>query len=185
MRADPVHAVAAGNLRAGAVLSVPLDGRGHLIAREDGRDKWSLEFENYDGEVHKLSSVLSSCAPHLQMVSPSQYLVFSCRGSVDKLMVAAYDFVPQEMWEEPLGGANGFAYFAYAPEAGRFAMSRMYSTVTAGTSAPGAAGLTTTAPADGLTDPTTAQEVRVYQTESGDLLLKLAVSAGAEDWAEF
>ena len=65
-----------------------------------------------------------------------------------------------ETWEEMLGGTFGTPEMAYAPPAGRFALSRIV--------APNADLMPGVMIPDGAT-----QEMRVYQTESGDLLLKV------------
>jgi hypothetical protein len=98
-------------------------------------------------------------------VSPSQFIVFTCRGADDKIMLSSLNFLPMETWEESLGGPLSAARFAYAQQAGRFAFSRTVS---------GAGTLGPTSPATGApTGNVNAQEVRVYQAESGDLLFKL------------
>jgi hypothetical protein len=65
-----------------------------------------------------------------------------------------------ETWEETLSGTYGTPELAFAPEAGRFALSRIMSPT-------GDLNFGQVIP-DGA-----SQEVRVYQTESGDLLLKV------------
>jgi hypothetical protein len=65
-----------------------------------------------------------------------------------------------ETWEETLNGTFGVPEMVFAPEVGRFAMSRIVSST-------GDLMLGSMIP-DGAT-----QEMRVYQTESGDLLLKV------------
>lgn len=65
-----------------------------------------------------------------------------------------------ETWEDTLNGTYGVPELAFAPEAGRFALSRIVSSA-------GDLNFGQVIP-DGAT-----QEVRVYQTESGDLLLKV------------
>ena len=72
----------------------------------------------------------------------------------------SYGMDGHETWEETLGGTYGVPELAFAPEAGRFALSRIMSPT-------GDLNLGQVIP-DGAT-----QEVRVYQTESGDLLLKV------------
>jgi hypothetical protein len=68
-----------------------------------------------------------------------------------------------ETWEDSLGGTFGLPEFAFAPRAGRFAISRISST----------AGDTEDLGFGNVLPTTATQEVRVYQTESGDLLLKV------------
>jgi hypothetical protein len=113
------------------------------------------------------------------LISPSQFVVFSCRGSDDRMMLSSFNFLPLETWEEPLSGPVGVAHFMYAPKAGRFAMSRLVTTTSVPMPGSTLGPLGTLGPAGlvaGQTDSTTSQEVRVYQTESGDLLVKLNCS---------
>ncbi|HEY5330258.1 MAG TPA: hypothetical protein VIJ79_10270 [Acidobacteriaceae bacterium] len=170
---SPVLATSAGSVKAERVAPLPLNGRGYLSTTSQKHMRWTMQFNSFDGPVRKLSYVDSSCAPWMQFVSPSQFLVFSCRGSDDRILLSAFDFSPQEMWEEPMGSSSPTA-FLYAQQAGRFALSRITSIAPL---ASGPASLTGPGPwqgADG--DLTTTQEISIYQVESGDLLLKLPCS---------
>jgi hypothetical protein len=133
-----------------------------------------MKFEGFDGQAKTLSDIDSSCPPQMQFVSPSQFVVFSCRGSNDNLTLSAFDFAPHEMWEEPMSGSVPFDQFVYAQAAGRFALSRMTTGISDGT----VLGLSPNG-------PSSTQEVRVYQVESGDLLMKLACSPGSRRGQNF
>jgi len=167
---SPVKAEVAGTVRTRGVGLLPVNGRGYLFAKSGKRDRWEMQFDSFDGVTQKLTYVDSSCAPRMQFVSPSQFVVFSCRGSSDKIMISAFNFLARETWEELLSGSTQFATFAYSPVAGRFAISRTVSTVGLGADNGAMMALGSVG---GGTDPTTTQDVRVYQVESGDLLLKL------------
>jgi hypothetical protein len=170
---SPVRAVAAGALRTPRAGLLPVNGRGYLLAHSEKRSRWTMQFDSFDGETRDLSYVDSSCPPRMQFVSPSQFVVFSCRGSDDKIMISAFNFASRETWEEPLGGATPFAHFAFAQQAGRFALSRMVTTLAVPSLGPGSS-LAPLGSVGDLSDPASTQEVRIYQVESGDLLLKLA-----------
>jgi hypothetical protein len=107
----------------------------------------------------------STCDPQLQMVSRGEYVAVTCMGSDDKTKLMVYSFDGHEAWEEPMGGLVAPVY-ALAPAAGRFALLRSVSSVTSVGSI-GSADLSV--PAD-------KQELRVYETESGDMLLKAPCS---------
>ncbi|QMV17907.1 hypothetical protein GOB94_03765 [Granulicella sp. 5B5] len=79
--------------------------------------------------------------------------------------MAGYGLDAQETWEEDFGDF-GAPVFAYAPEAGRFAFSRRVSDPVPVN--PVAVGVA--APPDTTVD---RQSVRVYQSVSGELLLKV------------
>jgi hypothetical protein len=158
--------------RAGTVLSpepilLPVDGDGYLWAGDpDRRGRWPVSFNEFGGREVQVGTVDSSCAPRLQMVSRFEYLAFACMSTADRSHMKAYGMDGHETWEESLGGTFGVPEFVFAPAAGRFAMSRIVSaaadegTVGLGNALPGPA----------------SQEMRVYQTESGDLLLKVATT---------
>src|SRR6202012_4874430 len=97
------------------------------------------------------------------MVSRFEFLAFTCRGTDARVRLKSYGMDGHETWEDTLSGTYGVPELAFAPEAGRVALSRIVSPV-------GDLNFGSVIP-DGAT-----QEVRVYQTESGDLLLKVPTS---------
>ncbi len=170
---SPILAAAVGSVRAPRVAPLPLNGRGYLSVTSEKHMRWTMQFNSFDGAVRKLSYVDSSCSPWMQFVSPSQFLVFSCRGADDKIRLSAFDFSPQEMWEEPMGSSSPTG-FLYAQQAGRFAMGRTTTSIPMAASVPSVFGFSRQAPMQSVPDdPTSTQEMWVYQAESGDLLLKL------------
>jgi hypothetical protein len=100
------------------------------------------------------------------MASRAEYLGLVCMGDETKPKLLSMGLDGHETWEEPFGEFAQTPAFEFAPAAGRFAMLRT-STVEVSESGPGGSNLGHT---------TTNQEVRVYQTESGDLLLRLPMS---------
>ena len=154
-----ISVIRAGAVKSPAVLAIPLDGDGYLWPGDQKRGKWPVTFNQMDGKTVPVGTVLSSCPPRLQLVSRSEYIAFACQGSEERLKMEAFGMDGHETWEEPIGSANGLPTFVFAPQAGRFAISRM------GTVVPDPEGLAVVP--DGAT-----QEIRVYQTESGDLLLR-------------
>ncbi len=162
---NPVKAAAAGMVRSRDLGALPLNGRGYLVAEGGKRGRWAMSFQGFDGETRKLGDVDSSCPPVMQFLGPAEFLAMSCRGSADSMVAKVFDFAPHEIWEEPMGGTLPLDQFANAEAAGRFAVSLLVPQ----------SGGATAVPTTGLT-AATAQEVRVYQTESGDLLLKVVVT---------
>ena len=154
----------AGTVLSPIALALPMDADGYLWPADPTRNRWPVSFNEFGGKAVEVGAVNSSCAPRLQMVSRFQYVAFACQGSEDKLKMEAFGMDGHENWEEPLGNSLGTPAFAFAPEAGRFAISRI-STVTPDM------GLGGNVVPEGAT-----QEVRVYQTESGDLLLRVPTS---------
>jgi len=157
---SPVAVTAAKTLKSPRPLLLPVNADGYLWATEDDHDanQWMLTFDGFGGKTLQLGPTRSSCEPRVQLVSRSEYVLVTCQGTDDQVKVTAYGFDGHENWEEPFTGFNAPA-FAYAPEAGRFAMSRTMPAVQALDRDGGGTA--------------ERQELRVYQTESGDLLLKV------------
>ncbi len=161
---DPLKVEGAGVVGASSIAALPLDGDGYLRPVDQPRGKWGLAFHAFSGREIPLAPIDSSCAPTVQRVSPSQFVSFNCHGAIGGIVLAAYDFENHEMWEEPLSASPLPSVFSLAPAAGRFAISRV-NTMSSDT---GMAMLPQ--------DLSTTQDVRVYQTQTGDLLLKIDCS---------
>jgi len=87
-------------------------------------------------------------------------VAFGCRGSADKQDIAGFNLKGDAMWQQNFFDTHVFPTFAFAPEAGRFALGR---TIVDGAVSP--ENLLSAAEVN-------AQEVRVYQSYSGQLLLR-------------
>ena len=160
---SPIVREAAGSVRAAAEMSLPMNADGYLRSADtQNNGHWSMAFEPTSGKTIKLAPIDSSCPPVLNLVSPTQFLALGCRGSTGRTTLMAFDFNLHEMWEDPLGFV-GQPVFALAPTAGRFAVNRVNS-----------AASTDILPSD--QDTPMSQEVRVYQTQTGDLLLRVGCS---------
>src|SRR6202012_1052056 len=106
----------------------------------------------------------SSCQPRLILASRSEYASLTCLGTDTHMKLATYGFDGHENWEDPMDLDSSIA-FSFAPSSGRFAMSHITTSIVP------------TQDLNGVSQETTfKQEVRVYQTESGDLVLKATTS---------
>jgi len=160
----PIAISGAGAVGSPLLLRLAMDGDGYLWAEDGNKGKWTVSFNEFGGKEQQIAPVLSSCNPRLNLLSRSQFLVETCRGSDQQPVLAAFGFDGHENWEEPFGEALQPPTLAVAPEAGRFAMSRLVASSNG-------------APVSSLgNDDPLSQEVRVYQTESGDMLLKVQCS---------
>lgn len=168
---SPLVVAHAGTVQAPRPLYLPIDAEGYLWADETGSGHWSLTFDEFSGKSAGLGSLDSSCWPRLQMVSPSEFVALSCRGGDDRIKIASFGLDGHETWEESLGDF-GAPTFAFAPLAGRFALSHVSTSGAAAAVAPPFAPAT----GGGIPEDTSHQEVRVYQNASGDLLLKAECS---------
>lgn len=156
----PLNIKGAGVVKAPGPVALPMDSDGYLWPDDAGHGRWPVSFNEFGGREVKITQVDSNCRPRLQMVSRFEFLAFTCRGSDSRVRMRQYGMDGHETWEETLNGTYGVPELAYAPEAGRFAISRIV--------APTGDLLFGSVIPDGAT-----QEVRVYQTESGSLLLKV------------
>jgi hypothetical protein len=145
----------------------PIDEDGFLWTSNESRDPndWAVSFHAFAPAGKKnpmvVGQIHSTCQPRILIASRSEYIALTCLGSDTHMKLATYGFDGHENWEEPMDVDSSIA-FSFAPGAGRFAVSRIADSVPAVT----AGNLLTTQPAEAR------QEVRVYQTESGDLMLK-------------
>jgi hypothetical protein len=163
---QPLEMTGVGLVKAPSALMLPMDADGYLWPGDPQRGRWPLSFNEFGGREVKIGAVDSSCPPRLQMVSRFEFLAFTCMGTDSRTRMKAYGMDGHETWEESQGGTYGLPEFAFAPAAGRFAISRISSVVQEMDQFAGPASIP-----EGAT-----QEVKIYQTESGDLLLKVPTS---------
>lgn len=163
--ADPVELKSAGVVGSPGLLHLALDGDGYLWAEDGRRNHWSVLFDEYEGKAQDLVAVDSSCSPRMELMSRGEFLLMSCGLNDAAQMLSAYGFDGHENWREVFGESLQPPTFVAAPMVGRFAMSRL----TASGGGPPIAGMAND-------DATLVQEVRVYGTESGDLLLDVPCS---------
>ena len=166
-QAAPLTVTPVGNVRSPQAFYLPIDSRGYLWPTPTGNNAWTIMFDDMRGKTARVGTLQSSCTPRLEMVSHSEFVAMTCRGSDDRVRMASYGLDAQETWEEDFGDF-GPPVFAYASAAGRFAVSRKVSDpVSVPTpSLPGMVAAPQPTPVD-------RQEVRVYQTASGDLVGKI------------
>jgi hypothetical protein len=162
--AAPIESSLIGHLTVASIVALPLFLDGYLKDSGQDRSQWNVDFHAFSGKNYMFAPIDSSCAPSLYRVGPAQFLSVNCRGMTGNVTLAAYDLAQHEMWEESLPDSIGAPSYATAPLAGRFAISRIVPSD--GTRSPGV-------PLDQPPDITSSQEVRIYQTQSGDLLLKI------------
>ncbi len=154
----PVHA---GTVGAHGLILLPVDGTGLLTELDQGRSHWAFDFHHHDGRVDELSPFDSTCHPLPFMVSRSEFIAFGCHGGQDHRLIGGFNLRGEEMWEQSFLESFTRPELAAAPAAGRFALGRMVTGV----------------PVDGTSpisqEQVTAENVSVYQTESGRVLLSM------------
>ena len=160
---SPLRVEDAGSVGAPSPMLLPVDADGYFRAANREHDKWAIEYKPFAGKEVTLAPIDSTCSPTLRRVGTSQFVAETCRGKLGGTMLSAFDFEKHEMWEEPLAASPLPPSMAMAPEAGRFAISRVASIESPDTF-------------QALPDSVASQDVRVYQTQTGDLLLKVSCS---------
>jgi len=161
---DEVNVRSAGVGRSRTFGQVALTTAGHLDIIDQGRKSWAFNFNTFSGKTLELPAFDSTCRPYPVFVSHSEFLAFGCRGGHTPQLIGAFNMRGEEMWQQGLFGDYIAPYFTFAPASGRFALGRvMASSPILDTDSVQAEQLS-------------SQTVVVYQTGSGDQLLKVECS---------
>jgi len=156
----PVLARPAGAIQTPSVGDIPATTAGFLAVVDQGHQHWAFDFHTYSGNKAELSPFDSSCSPAPIFVSHSEFIAFGCRGGQSRQQLGGFNMRGEEMWEQGLFGDFIAPSIAYAPAAGRFALSRILLRVSAVADQPISS------------DEVNAQAVVVYQTGTGKQLLR-------------
>lgn len=154
----------AGAVVARSLVSLPMDGAGLLTMLDQGRGHWAFDFHRHDGKVDELAPFDSSCRPTPLMVSRSEFIAFGCRGGQDRRSIGGFNLRGEQMWEQMFTESYTRPELSLPETGGRFALGRMVTAVPVdGSMALGASEVS-------------AEQVQVYQTESGRVLLNLSLT---------
>jgi hypothetical protein len=157
---SPIKPIFAGVVQSRRVGDIPASTAGYLAVVDQGRRQWAFDFHSYAGKKDELSPFDSSCPPAPIFVSNSEFIAFGCRNSQTMQQFGGFNMRGEEMWEQGLYGDFVAPHLAFAPAAGRFALSRILIRGSAVPDQPISA------------DEVTAQTVIVYQTNTGKQLLR-------------
>jgi hypothetical protein len=163
----------AGTVRTQTAVALPLTTAGRLEALDGGKDRWLFNFNEHAGKVDELAAWDSTCAPQSVFVGHSEFVAFGCRGGTERLNFAGFNLKGEEMWEQSFYSSHVSPTFAFAPEAGRFALGRTLITGDFDPELPLPASMV-----DG-------QEVRVYQSYDGKQLFKITLTPVARAGQNF
>lgn len=161
---DEIRFTNAGTVRSARPTDLPVDASGFVDVVEERRPHWAFNFNTYAGKVTELSPFESSCHPVPYLVSRSEFVSFGCHNGGARMVLGGFNLRGEEMWEQNFFEPYILPTFAFAPTAGRFALSR----VLVSGALPDVSAF---AP-----DLLTGQNITVYQTESGRQLLNLQAS---------
>ena len=161
-----VEVVGAGRVvsRTGAI-EIPMTRDGYLDATKESKGTWAFDYVAHSGKTTELSPFDTSCFPRAKFVSRSEFVAFGCKGSADKVMIGGFDMKGREMWQQNFFESFVYPTFSYAPEAGRFALSRALLPGTASTFAGMDIGV----------EALTGQDIQVMQMGTGKQLFHLTV----------
>jgi hypothetical protein len=150
---------AAGTIRTRTAVMLPITAAGRLEAVEDGRNGWLFNFEEHAGKVDELAGFVTTCGPSATLVGHGEFVAFGCHGLNNAVDLAGFNMKGEEMWQTNFLDRVIAPTFAFAPAAGRFALGR--------TLVNGDFDSDGSLPASLVT----GQEVRVYQSYNGRLLV--------------
>jgi hypothetical protein len=166
----------AGTIFTSSIVALPVYSDGYLQPLGQDHIQWHIVFHSFSGKSIPLAPVETSCAPNMTRVGPAQFVAMTCRGVSANVMLVAYDLEQHEIWDEPLPESDVPPSFAVAASAGRFAISRFLTTTVTTDSSGSLSPLAVANSAQVDPTITTNQDLRIYQTQTGDLLLKAAPS---------
>jgi hypothetical protein len=162
--ANGLVAASAGAIRTRTAVELPMTAAGILDVIEGGKDRWLFNFDELTGKVDELAEWDTTCIPRATFAGHAEFVAFGCRGSADKVDFAGFNLKGEQMWQQNLLDSFVSPTFVFAPAAGRFALGRTLVSATFDADFP--------LPASAVS----AQEVKVYQSYSGQQLLRVECS---------
>jgi len=124
---EPPHltAQAAGIVSARNFIRVPATSEGFLDILQESNETWLFDFQSHAGKRLQLSPFDTSCAPSPYFVSRTEFVALGCRGSETHLMLSGFNLRGEQPWIQVLSGNQIAPMVVTAPDAGRFAFSRV------------------------------------------------------------
>lgn len=159
--AGEVEPKPSGVLRVAVPGRIPANAVGFVAILDQGQQHWAFNFQTYGGKVKELAAFDSTCRPTPMLVSRSEFIAFGCHLSHTPQVVGAFNLRGEEMWEQNLTESYVSPTLSYAPESGRFALSRVLTR---------SAFVEVDALSPEVFD---GQSVTVYQIDSGRQLLHI------------
>ena len=159
-----LRAGSAGAIRTPNPVALPLTTAGYLDALQTGKNTWGFNFDEYNGKVNELPAFDSTCFPRAVFVDHSEFVAFACRGGTERRTLAAFNLRGEEMWQQGFYESYVAPVFSFAPAAGRFALSRVIVPLP----------MAENERLNG--DLAKSQEIRVYQTYTGQQLFHIDCS---------
>ena len=157
-------AQAAGLLSARTLIRVHATAEGFLDILKESNQTWLFDFQSHAGKRLELSPFDTTCAPSPYFVSRTEFIALGCRGSDSRLLLSGFNLRGEQPWIQVLSGQQLAPILMTAPDAGRYAFSRI---LVAG-SFYDIQNL--------LPEELSGQEIQVIQHYDGRILLKVQAS---------
>jgi hypothetical protein len=157
-------AISAGAIRSRGAAALPITTSGYLDTLDGGKSTWYFNFDEHAGKVDELLAFDTTCFPHPVFVGHSEFVVFGCKGGDERRLFAGFNLRGEEMWQQGFYESYIAPTFAFAPQAGRFALGRTIVPL----ALPDDAALSASS--------VNTQDLRVYQMHSGRQLFRIDCS---------
>ena len=163
---EPPHLTvqAAGVVAARNLIRVPATSEGFLDMLKESPQTWLFDFQSHAGKRLELSPFDTTCTPSPYFVSRTEFIALGCRGSETHLMLSGFNLRGEQPWIQVLSGQQIAPMMVTAPDAGRFAFSR----ILVSSSFYDLQNL--------LPEELSGQEIQVIQHHDGRILLKVQAS---------
>ncbi len=158
-------AQSAGILASRNMVNLPTTAEGFLETLKESPTVYNFDFQSHTGKRIELSAYDTTCAPRPYFVSRSEFVAFGCHGSADKIQISGFNLRGEEPWVSVFSGPHIAPAIVTAPDASRFALSRILIS-------PGGVYDLDNIGSNELT----GQEITVTQNHDGRTLLKLQVT---------
>jgi hypothetical protein len=164
-RPDILTAASAGTIQSQEAIEVPMTTFGYLDASAESARIWDFDYVSHAGKKTALAAFDSTCFPRAKFVSHSEFIAFGCHGAPDKLELGGFNMRGEQMWIQVFSDSFVHPTYAFAPESGRFVLSRALTTAAV-------AGMTPDPAAETLN----AQDIQVIQMESGRQIFHTSIT---------
>ena len=155
---------AAGVVASRNLIRVPATSEGFLDMLKESNQTWLFDFQSHAGKRLELSPFDTTCTPSPYFTSRTEFVALGCRGSETHLMLSGFNLRGEQPWIQVLSGQQIAPTIVTAPDAGRFAFSRILVTG----SFYDLQNL--------LPEELSGQEIQVIQHHDGRILLKVQAS---------
>lgn len=155
---------AAGIVAARNLIRVPATSEGFLDMLKESNQTWLFDFQSHAGKRMELSAFDTTCTPSPFFTSRTEFVALGCRGNESHLMLSGFNLRGEQPWIQVLSGQQIAPTMVTAPDAGRFAFSRILVSATY-------------YDIQNLTpEEVSGQEIQVIQHHDGRILLKMQAS---------